>query len=408
MARKSKGRLYRRGTSETWYLEYFVNGKKMREALRDPETLDPITDKKVAEKMRKAIIEPLRVNDQAAKMRALVARAEQADDSAARVNDVMPAAAWEMFRAAELMDASESTAKDYRSNWAKFEGFWSRGLGEFDDMAARQFAASLNDEKLSAGRFNKILNLVDRVFECATDSRPLQVIKRRSAQAVGRRELSESEIFDVIEAAADSHPVCGPELRVMLLIGIYTGLRLVDAVMLNVKEVDFENDRLMVTPRKTRRKGKHLVIPLHAALRTELDKLVPDMVTGDMLPELARKYRLDPPMVTRLVTDVLELKGIDTKLDVGTARQRSIAGFHSLRHSFVTICAKNEVPLPVIQELAGHGSPAIQRQYMHVGQKQTTAAITALPDFGAEQPARKADVCFTRWVAADPDGVDKG
>lgn len=397
MARKSKGRLYRRGNSSTWFLEYFVNGKKIREALRDPETLEPVTDKTVAEKMRRAIIDPIRVQSQAAKMRALVARAEESDDRAKLV-DVTTGDAWAMFEAAELADTGARTVNDYRSNWAKFEGFWSGGLRAFGEVDARRFAAELNAEKLSGGRFNKILNLCDRVFKCATDSTPFQVVKRRKVSSVGRREMTEQEITDVIEGAVDVHPDCGAELRVLLLIGIYTGLRLIDSVLLNNSEVDFNNQRLRVTPRKTRRKGKHLVIPLHPVLSHELAGCAPGP-DGDMLPKLARKYRIDEPMVTRMVDSALTAQGITTRVNAGTARQRSVVGFHSLRHSFVTICAANGVPLPVVQELAGHGSPAIQRQYMHMGEKQTQAAIDSLPNFGLGS-GRVADICFTRVVTA--------
>ncbi|OGV57123.1 MAG: hypothetical protein A2X49_01515 [Lentisphaerae bacterium GWF2_52_8] len=58
-------------------------------------------------------------------------------------------------------------------------------------------------------------------------------------------------------------------------------------------------------------------------------------------------------------------------------------GFHSLRHSFVTMCAVSGVPLPVVQALCGHGSPAIQKAYIHVGAQQAQMAVNSMPDISS-------------------------
>lgn len=57
-------------------------------------------------------------------------------------------------------------------------------------------------------------------------------------------------------------------------------------------------------------------------------------------------------------------------------------GFHSLRHSFVSLCAANRVPQVAIMELVGHGSPAMTNLYSHAGDEQKVNAIAALPDVG--------------------------
>ena len=54
-------------------------------------------------------------------------------------------------------------------------------------------------------------------------------------------------------------------------------------------------------------------------------------------------------------------------------------GFHSLRHSFVSLCAANRVPQVAIMELVGHGSPAMTALYSHAGEEQKAKAIAALP-----------------------------
>jgi hypothetical protein len=54
-------------------------------------------------------------------------------------------------------------------------------------------------------------------------------------------------------------------------------------------------------------------------------------------------------------------------------------GFHSLRHSFVSLCRESNAPLSVVESIVGHASPAMTRHYTHVGQLAASNAIAALP-----------------------------
>ena len=59
-------------------------------------------------------------------------------------------------------------------------------------------------------------------------------------------------------------------------------------------------------------------------------------------------------------------------------------GFHSLRHSFVSLCAKAKTPLHVVQKLVGHGSPLLTAEvYLHLDSEQKRDAIAALPKIAA-------------------------
>ena len=74
-----------------------------------------------------------------------------------------------------------------------------------------------------------------------------------------------------------------------------------------------------------------------------------------------------------------------------------LVGFHSLRHSFVSICAQAGVPLPVVQALCGHGSPAVQRHYIHLGQDTVQTAVNSLPAINGS--AKAAFPAETRSIA---------
>lgn len=53
-------------------------------------------------------------------------------------------------------------------------------------------------------------------------------------------------------------------------------------------------------------------------------------------------------------------------------------GFHSLRHTFATICAKAGIPQGSVAAWLGH-TPAVDEIYQHFGSKDTARIVGALP-----------------------------
>ncbi|MFO7870706.1 MAG: tyrosine-type recombinase/integrase [Kiritimatiellia bacterium] len=56
-------------------------------------------------------------------------------------------------------------------------------------------------------------------------------------------------------------------------------------------------------------------------------------------------------------------------------------GFHSLRHTFVSLCRESNAPLAVVEAIVGHANPAMTRHYTHVGDLAASQAVAALPAF---------------------------
>jgi len=54
-------------------------------------------------------------------------------------------------------------------------------------------------------------------------------------------------------------------------------------------------------------------------------------------------------------------------------------GFHSLRHTYVSLHAERGTPQSVVQAIVGHGSPAMTAHYTHIGEetaRQVAGVIT--------------------------------
>jgi len=130
-------------------------------------------------------------------------------------------------------------------------------------------------------------------------------------------------------------------------------LRLGDAVRLDWSKVDMGNRRIAVIPGKTARyaKGKPVVIPIVASFAAILSQVPKTERKGAVCPELAALAERDEAAVSNRVQRVFTACGIETHAAQAaqSGRARVAVGFHSLRHTFVTIAAEHGVPLAIVQ-----------------------------------------------------------
>jgi integrase len=267
------------------------------------------------------------------------------------------------------------------------------------DMAG-EYIVHLGSEGKSPNTINKYLNLLTLVFRVLKDKARLTVnpwegIQRKTLVTHGRRELTIEELRRVC-AAADG------ELRLLLALGLYTGLRLGDCATLRWGEVDLIRGRITRIPNKTGRRNPHpVIVPIHASLRAILEETPSSKRHGYVLPESAEIYARRSDTLTDRVQRLFEACEITThkpgtgfeiqigedgkKTKVSTGNRASVeVGFHSLRHSFVSLCRASDVPLSVVESIVGHSNPSMTRHYTHTGDAAALAAVSSLPSLKAE------------------------
>ena len=76
--------------------------------------------------------------------------------------------------------------------------------------------------------------------------------------------------------------------------------------------------------------------------------------------------------------------GIETQSKKEGERAKVDVGFHSLRHTFVSLSANAGAPLAIVQAIVGHSNPAMTRHYFHEQESALTTAVAALPDVTGE------------------------
>ena len=278
------------------------------------------------------------------------------------------------------------TIEGYSSEWKRFNKWaQSRKVGflhEVTPAMAEDYAADLWKSKVAPGTYNAHTKFLKAMFKVLKNkaglvANPWDEIPTLPLEREGRRMLTADELKKVCSSASGN-------LRYMIGLGLYTGMRLGDVVNLRWEDVNLAAGFIEIMPMKTRRTNKKVRLPIHPILEALLTELHATARGKLLFPEDRLSYQSDQSVTTRRIQAFFESCGIQTNEKPANGhRRRAIirVGFHSLRHSFVSLCAANRVPQVAIMELVGHGSPAMTALYSHAGDEQKAKAIAALPAF---------------------------
>ena len=377
---KGSGTLVLRGG--TWQARWQVNG---RVYVRSTGT----GKKREAERRLADFTADFRSRDEKHIVECLAARARGMDAEIERLADeraALPmAAAFEAYRRLQTRpDTGPRTMAMYESQWWRLIGWLKANRPEVLTIqqvtrpVAEAFAEYMA-RSFTAGTFNKYRALFRGVWAALAETarlkaNPWDAIRRKRQTPHVRRALTADELRRVLLAAEG-------EMRVLFAVGAYTGLRLGDCATLRWDAVDMEARTLTVIPRKTARRGlaPQVTIPLHPSLFALLDATPQGARRGPVMPGMAALYDHDTSTLAARTRRVFESCGIKTRSGDGDGRAKVDVGFHSLRHTFVSMSANAGAPLAVVQNLVGHSTPTMTMHYYHGTTDAARAAVNALP-----------------------------
>lgn len=184
-----------------------------------------------------------------------------------------------------------------------------------------------------------------------------RIVRPKSPRQVAR-PISTEDLEAAISAAE-------PEMKAMLLLGAYAGLRCKEIALLAVEDLAFDNEPpvLIVASGKG---GHQRVIPMHPRLARALKRL--------QLPRAGYVFTKDEmkrPNKPWRVSQMLSRHFEDNSID---------ATAHQLRHWFGTNTYRQSRDLRVTQELLGHASPNTTVVYVAWSAADAAAAVAGLPD----------------------------
>jgi len=277
------------------------------------------------------------------------------------------------------------TLNGYSAIWNRFQNWCSQhNILFFHDLTrtgAEDYAKNLWQSSISPRTYNAHIKQLQAMFgvvevEAGLTTNIWKSIPRKDEMPEGRRNLSLEELRMVFSKAEGNW-------KIMLAVGMFTGLRLGDVANLRWADTLVKPGFLVVMPMKTSRKKKVVEIPIHEALAKILVPLRTQNPSAEFIfPQQQKLYLKGACELTKHFKTIFESCGIKTTQEAASERRRAIVrvGFHSLRHSFVSLSGKSGTSLPVIQGIVGHGSPAMTEIYMHLDEGQKLLATAHFPN----------------------------
>lgn len=275
-----------------------------------------------------------------------------------------------------ILEVTENEIDSYKNTWNTFKE-WLK-----DSHPEIKYAHEIN-KKITISFLKHIRNTNITEQICNEHIKILRRISETLSRKVGtnkngrKKDLTLEEFRSILMASVK-------EIKHLLIIGFYTGLRLGDACLLKWDEVDLQTGMFRITPRKTKEHSKTVDIPIHKFLY----KILVENHSSEnkyVLPELAASYTKDPGSVSKKIQKTFIKAGIKTteKRERGV-KNATVYGFHSLRHSFISLCAAGRIPQHVVREMVGHSSDTIHQIYQHADTEQKRKAIDMLPRINEE------------------------
>lgn len=299
-------------------------------------------------------------------------------------------------------DLAKSTLHTKRIAWMAFSRWIEQNHMEITELAqvtSDAIAEYLSQYRChhSASTYNGHVCILREVFRLLAEkaglvSNPWAGVCLLADDSLSRRELTLEEV-DRLYAVATRQ---GKEWKLLIMIGIYTGLRLGDCCRLTWDCVNLERGIIQVIPEKTKKHmhGRPVTIPIHDELLMELQAIRERSTefrdTNSQFPasryvnpQIAEAHMTTKWKVDEGLRRIFKSANITMSVRVeGRCRKSVVASFHSLRHTFVSLSANAGVPLPVVQSIVGHCSTAMTRHYYHENEEALRKAVSAIPTIG--------------------------
>lgn len=433
------GRLYKRDSEGKeqkanskvrgyFYLEYKINGRRVRQAIKD-EHGEPVSDLRAAERIRKDMVAPLQADNDGKRWKAIQSRIAISQDAKVAAEEKLTpplkmSEAWvEYVASPKRPDSGDRTLRDYESYFAKFTSWLSdkhKDIENFRDVSievADGYAKHLVACGVSPNTYNKHITFMKLIYkvlgkrERMLENPWLEIQRKKKLKTQSRKELTIEHLKKLIEEGKG-------EMGLLFCLGATTGLRLGDCATLRWSEVDLIEGIIKRVPNKTADNKQPVIVGISSTLREKLDQIPPKLHKGYVLPECADAYNSDNkrPQLSRAIQKHFEDCGIQT-LKEGTGfktvtgkdgkkkqeytGKRAVVefGFHSLRHTFVSIHARNGTPQSRIQRIVGHSNPSMTEHYTHISEADAKASALALPSGDEMAISAKTEINIKELVA---------
>lgn len=317
---------------ETWYIDYYVDGRRRRETVGASKSL-------AKEVLSKRLTE--------------IADRKYFPERQAQAHPV---------------NFGEFIEKYWERHWKRLSGqgglsikksllafFGSRTLDRITSGLVQDYY-NHKREKTSAATANRHLARLAHIFNSArkwkeyVGPNPTEDVDKEREENHKTRFLSKEEIVKLL-------PVCGGRLYPVIVCALHTGMRRGEILGLRWENIDLNVAIIYILKSKS---GKARELPI--------------------TPQLAEVFRSMKPNAEG---DVFELPVVTLKRHFAKALQKAgIANFrfHDLRHTFASHFVMSTGDLPALQRLLGHSSLKMTQRYAHLSKAHLDREMKAFAE----------------------------
>ena len=387
------GTVYQKEPNGVYYFRYQVNGARKAISLKTRNKQEAV---KEAEKHVPLL--------QATSSEVIAAHVQYARNLATPEKNLLLSQAWDEYEKSpdRATPATVSESLAYKSTFLEFVAWVNDPavtLRDITGVMAMRYADSMRELNIAVSTHNRKLKRIRKVFnvlkEYRTEENPFNsaVLYRKEReereQDVHRLSFTREQEEQLREVLDDDRfkVMNKPEVKVVYYLGMYTGQRIKDCVLLRWSKINLEMRRIWVKQFKT---GKEVTIPIAPPLLEVLQvaltwkKSDADYVCPNVAVRYNKTNAVGKNVGNNLVNidmlRVIKWIGLEPSVTVpGRDKKVTVYGFHSLRHSFASYCAAAGVPQATVVSILGADSEVITRYYTHVGddaQRQAIAAVS--------------------------------
>ncbi len=304
---------------------------------------------------------------------------------------------WDTFA---KIPKNQNTRLEYRhTQWKSFiEYINDNGIISLSDVNADIAQEFMNRIKQSVktATYNDYVITLRLIFNTVLKSAGLEenpflsIDKLAITDHKGHSTLTDGMIRKIVETVNSANYRClasktfkrievpAQEMSILIKLGICTGMRLKDAVLLSYDNIDWQQSILRISTCKGIRHHKKVLIPIMPALKFVLD----ENGSGYVMPTLAQNY-----LAVGGYTAVDEIQHLfaqagltvnDRGSTVKGIRRTNSYGFHSFRHVFVSKCAAMGIPQAIVESIVGTNAEVLKKYYTHISTDNIREAMKLL------------------------------
>ncbi len=379
---KGNGSIFKNG--DYYYLQHYVNGKKVVKSLRTK-------NKTEAERKASTLLPDfaLQTREDVVSKVAELKRLKTKDR-------VKLSRAWDMFYNSKLRRTatSEGTLANYRYMYNDFYQ-WLRKhyptletLSEITRPIAEEYAKDFDRRNITGNTYNYYIGALKTItaalmHEAGLTENVWMFISKKPVESIGKKPFTEEEVRRIFAALDDDEfkLMNKEQMKMLCHISYFTAMRLADCALLQWKDINMKTDIISLIATKTKGHRKRITVPIKPAFKEKLLAAADAWGTEQyVLPAVADRYKRNACGVREDAVTILEYAGLEVSIDMGRQRKTNQYGFHSWRHTFCSNAASNGMPITHLAEITGDSIATLQKYYVKIQHKALHRAAEAIPN----------------------------